>query len=326
MFQSSDFKPAKWLSNPHVQTMLAKYLNRKEIVPTVNEVLELPDGDFVDLAWTEIPQANNTKPIIVLLHGLQGSQHSHYIKSMFKAIKQQGWIAVLVHFRGCGGKPNRLAHSYHSGYTYDIHYFSEQLKTRYPQCKLAIIGYSLGGNVLTKYLAEAENSPYVCATVICAPLHLASCSAKINSGSSKTYQKYLIDMLQHSTEEKIKLGLIKHISLNALKQLKTMRDFDNSVTAPLNGFTSAEHYYNESSGINVLSAITQPCLIIHAEDDPFLSHEHITNIHSLPENITFEISTHGGHVGFLSNNTTHKGFKPIYWLETRVPKFLQDYL
>lgn len=326
MFQSSDFKPAKWLSNPHVQTMLAKFLNRNEIIPSINEVLELPDGDFVDLAWTEIPQANNTKPIIVLLHGLQGSKNSHYIKSMFKAIKQQGWIAVLIHFRGCSGKPNRLAHSYHSGYTYDIHYFTQQLKTRYQQCKLAIIGYSLGGNVLTKYLAEAKNSPYACATVICAPLHLASCSAKINSGSSKIYQKYLIDMLKQSTEEKIKLGLIQDISLNALKQLKTMRDFDNSVTAPLNSFTSAEHYYSESSGINVLNKIAQPCLIIHAEDDPFLSHEHITHIDYLPENITFEISTHGGHVGFLSTNITDKSLKPVYWLETRVPQFLQDYL
>lgn len=323
MFQSSDFKPVKGLSNPHIQTMVAKYLNRHDVVATINEKLELPDGDFVDLAWTEIPEENNTKPIVVLLHGLQGCEYSHYVKSMFKAIQQKGWIGVLIHFRGCSGKPNRLAHSYHSGYTTDIRYFTEQLKSRYQHCKFAIVGYSLGGNVLTKYLSETIDSPYECATVICAPLHLASCSDKINKGFSKIYQNYLLKLLKRETENKIKLGLVKHISLNELKQIKTMRDFDNNVTAPLNGFNGAEHYYKESSGIHILNKITKPCLIIHAQDDPFLSHKHIIAIDSLPDNITFEISSTGGHVGFLTGDSL---FKPQYWLETKVPQFLQDFL
>jgi len=358
MFQSSNFKPAIGLSNPHIQTLLAKYLNRNEVLSTINEILELPDGDFVELAWTETPQKNNTQPIIVLMHGLQGSKHSHYIKSMFKAIKQRGWIAVLIHFRGCGSKPNRLAHSYHSGYIDDIHYFSEQLELRYQHCKFAIMGFSLGGNVLTQYLAKTPKHPYVCAAVICAPLHLASCSNKINQGFSKNYQQYLLNSLKQSTGEKIKLDLIHHISLAALNQIKTMRDFDHYVTAPLNGFNSAEHYYQQSSGINVINAISSPCLFIHAKDDPFLAHQYIVSSDNLPSNITFEISAFGGHVGFLSNNAgqsnylndlskaselnqtsnrASKGFKrlissftprfiPHYWLETRIPQFLQDYL
>jgi predicted alpha/beta-fold hydrolase len=323
MFQSSDFKPAKGLSNPHIQTMVAKYLNRHQVTSTVRETLELPDGDFVDLAWTEIPAINNTKPIVVLLHGLQGCEGSHYVKSMFKAIQKKGWIGVLMHFRGCSGRPNRLAHSYHSGYTTDIRYFTEQLQSRYQQCKFGIIGYSLGGNVLTKYLSETIDSPYKCATVICAPLHLASCSDKINKGFSKIYQNYLLKLLKRDTEKKIKLGLIKHMSLNDLKEIRTMLEFDNTITAPLNGFNSAEHYYDKSSGIHILNKITKPCLIIHAQDDPFLSHEHITAIESLPENVTFEISSTGGHVGFLTGKSL---FKPKYWLETKVPQFLQDFL
>lgn len=323
MFQTSNFKPAKYLSNPHIQTMVAKWLNRNQVVPTFNETLELPDNDFVDLTWTEIPRNNNTKPIIVLLHGLQGSKNSHYIKSMLSAIKAKGWIGVLIHFRGCSGKPNKKAHSYHSGFTHDIHYFTEQLTIRYPDCKFAIIGYSLGGNVLIKYLAETQNTPYSCATVICAPLHLASCSEKINRGFSKIYQKYLLDMLKQATEEKIQLGLIDNISLKELEQMKTMLDFDNKVTAPLNGFENAEHYYQASSGINVLKQINTPCLIIHAKDDPFISHQHVTSIDSLPENIIFEVSDYGGHVGFLSSE---KLFKPQYWLDTKVPQFVQDFL
>lgn len=328
MFHSNNFQPARLLSNAHVQTMGAKCFNRSDNITTINETLELPDGDFVDLAWTEIPSTHNTKPIVVLLHGLHGSKHSHYIKSMFKALTLKGCIAVLIHFRGCSGRANRLAHSYHSGYTNDIKYFTEQLKLRYTQCKFAVIGYSLGGNVLAKYLAEVQHSPYVCATIVCAPLHLASCSTKINKGLSKIYQKYLMDMLKSTTEEKIKLGLITHISSNELKQLKTLWDFDDKVTAPLNGFTSAEHYYSESSGLYALPNITKPCLVIHAKDDPFLSHDKIINILNsdikhLPQNIRFEISEHGGHVGFLAEK---KRCKPEYWLDTRVPQFLQDFL
>jgi len=323
MFQSSDFTSAPLLSNPHLQTMVAKWLNRSDNVTTKTEVLTLPDGDFIDLCWTEIPTTNNTKPIVVLLHGLQGSQHSHYIKSMFKAIRNKGWIGVLIHFRGCSGRPNKLAKSYHSGFTDDIEYFTQQLQIRYQHCKFAIIGYSLGGNVLTRYLAKVPHSPYACATMICAPFHLASCSKKINKGSSKIYQKYLLDMLKYVTEEKIKLGLITHISLAELKQLKTMWDFDDKVTAPLNNFTSAEHYYNKCSGIHVLPTITHPALVIHAKDDPFLCHNEIMNIKHLPNNIRFEISEHGGHVGFLSGKRL---LKPEYWLETKVVNFLQDYL
>ncbi|WP_426369650.1 hydrolase [Pseudocolwellia sp. HL-MZ7] len=323
MFQASNFTPAKGLSNPHMQTMVAKWLTQKDLIPTVRETLELPDGDFVDLTWTETPEASDTKPIVVLLHGLQGCEYSHYVKSMFKAVVQKGWIGVLIHFRGCSGKPNRLAHSYHSGFTYDIRYFTEQLKSRYQHCKFAAIGYSLGGNVLTKYLAETPDSPYECATVICAPLHLSSCSAKINSGFSKIYQNYLLKLLKRETEKKIKLGIIKSITLSELKHIKTMWEFDNKVTAPLNGFDNAEHYYSESSGIKVLNQITKPCLIIHAQDDPFLSHKEITAINTLPDNVTFEVSTTGGHVGFLTGNSP---FKPQYWLATKVPQFLQDFL
>lgn len=323
MFQSSSFKPARLLSNPHLQTMIAKWLNRSHTITTFNETLELPDGDFVDLAWTEVPEKNNTKPIVVLLHGLHGSQHSHYIKSMFNTLKLKGYIAVLIHFRGCSGRPNRLAHSYHSAYTDDITYFTEQLKVRYQQCKFSIIGYSLGGNVLVNYLAENQHSPYVCATIICAPLHLASCSIKIDNGLSKIYQTYLLDILKQTIEEKIKLGLITHISLHELQQLKTMWDFDDKVTAPLNGFSNAEHYYRESSGLYILPKITTPCLVIHAKDDPFLCNKEIMNVPPLPKNIHFEVSEYGGHVGFLSNEHS---LKPQYWLDTRVPQFLQDFL
>jgi len=319
MYSVSKFKPAWWLTNAHLQTLAAKFFRRNQKIVTSNEILELPDGDFVDLAWTEQPEHNTTKPIVVMLHGLEGSKDSHYAKGMLNAIKARGWIAVLMHFRGCSGKPNRQASSYHSGDTRDISYLTEHLIARYQQSVFSVLGFSLGGNVLTRYLAQVPNNPYKAAAVICAPLDLASCSTRINQGLSRIYQKYLLQMLKDSAFEKIAYKLIDHIKPKQLESIKTIFDFDEKVTAPLNGFNSAKHYYQQASGKKVLADIEQPCLFVHAADDPFLNHQSSLPSQQLPEHLTFEVSERGGHVGFIYGNNP---FKPKYWLEKRVPDFL----
>ncbi len=323
MYSASKFKPAWWLTNAHFQTLAAKFFRRNQQLTTSNETLELPDGDFIDLAWTEKPAKDNNKPIVVMLHGLEGSKDSHYAKGMLAAVKARGWIAVLMHFRGCSGKPNRQASSYHSGDTRDVSYLTEHLSARYQQCIFSILGFSLGGNVLTQYLAQVPNNPYKAAAVICAPLDLASCSIRINQGFSRLYQKYLLQMLKDTALEKIGKKMIDHIKPAQLAAIKTIADFDEKVTAPLNGFTSAEHYYQQTSGNQVIPNIKQPCLFVHSADDPFLNHQSSLPTQKLPEHLTFEVSEHGGHVGFIYGNNP---FKPRYWLEKRVPDFLANYL
>jgi predicted alpha/beta-fold hydrolase len=323
MYSASKFKPAWWLTNTHSQTVAAKFFRRKQKLVTYNETVELPDGNFIDLAWTDKPKQNNARPIIVILHGLEGSKDSHYAKGMLTAIKNQGWIAVLMHFRGCSGKPNRQASSYHSGDIRDISYLTEQLMARYQHCVLSIVGFSLGGNVLTRYLAQVPSNPYQAAVVICAPLDLASCSARINQGFSRLYQRYLLKMLKKSTLEKINSKVISNLNAKKIETIKTINDFDEYVTAPLNGFANAQHYYQQASGNQVIENIKQPCLFIHAADDPFLNNEYSLPQQKLPKNLTFEVSDHGGHVGFIYGNNP---LKPKYWLEQRVPEFLNKYL
>lgn len=323
MFSSSQFKPAWWLTNAHLQTLAAKFFRRKKIISTELETLELPDGDFIDLAWTEKPDLKNTRPIVVVLHGLEGSKDSHYAKGMLNAIRKRGWIGVLMHFRGCSGKPNRQASSYHSGDIRDISFLTQTLVSRFKQCELSILGFSLGGNVLTRYLAQVPNNPYNSAAIICAPLDLASCSTRINQGFSKLYQKYLLKMLKDSTRKKITTNIINNINITQLSNIHTIFDFDEYVTAPLNGFQSALHYYKQASGNQVIEKIKQPCLFIHAADDPFLNHQYSLPKQKLPINLTFEVSNHGGHVGFIHGNNP---FKPQYWLEQRVPDFLHNYI
>ena len=323
MYSTSKFKPAWWLTNAHLQTLAAKFFRRKQKLTTYSETLELPDGDFIDLAWTALPEKNNTQPIVVMLHGLEGSKDSHYAKGMLNAIKSRGWIAVLMHFRGCSGKLNRQASSYHSGDIRDISYLTEQLIARYHQCSFSVLGFSLGGNVLTQYLAQVPSNPYRVAAVICAPLDLASCSTRINQGFSRLYQKYLLQMLKDSTLKKITAKIINNIKEKQLAAIKTIYDFDEHITAPLNGFANAQHYYQQASGKQVMASIKQPCLFIHSADDPFLNHQCSLPQQKLPENLTFEVSNNGGHVGFIYGNNP---LKPQYLLEQRVPDFLNKYL
>jgi len=133
------------------------------------------------------------------------------------------------------------------------------------------------------------------------------------------YQKYLLQMLKDSTLEKITSKVIHNIKEKQLSSIKTIKDFDEKITAPLYGFLNADDYYEQSSGKRVMTNIKQPCLFIHAADDPFLHHESSLPQQLLPDNLVFEVSKHGGHIGFISGKNP---FKPEYWLEKRVPDFL----
>jgi len=320
MIYQSNFKPAWWLRNRHLQTIVPMLSRAREKIQTTEEILELPDGDFVELAWTEKPKPHESKPIILIFHGLEGSVSSHYIKGILKAIKQQAWIGLLMHFRNCGKQRNRKPHSYHSGATGDASYLITYLSKKYPNATLAAIGYSLGGNMLTKFLGENETSLLKTSVVISAPLDLSACSQKINRGFSKIYQQYLLRSLLNQVKQKIKKGQITQLSENTLHNIKTMRDFDHRVTAPLNNFDSAEDYYAKCSGQNFLKNISVPTLFIQAKDDPFLGEDMFLAFDTFPQNIFFEVSSHGGHVGFISG---YNPFQPIYWLEKRVVDFLK---
>jgi uncharacterized protein len=323
MFVESKFTAPWWLKNCHLQTILAKYLRTEKLVRTSTQYIETSDNDFLELAWTEIPQSNTPKPIVVLLHGLEGSIDSHYVQGMLQAIKSKGWIGVLLHFRGCGAKPNRTTTSYHSGFTKDISYFSKYLDRQFPMHNKALVGFSLGGNVTAKFLAENEEHNFKAATVICAPIHLESASKRINQGLSKIYQRYLIEMLKQSAQEKIEQFNLDKFDLDEISKADSIWQFDELYTAPSNGFKNAKDYYNQSSSADLLSRIDIPCLFIHAKDDPFLCNKHLSSLTLTSNNITFELSKRGGHVGFVTGNNP---FKPEFWLEQRVPNFLSNIL
>ena len=325
MIIKSKFKPASGFSHHHLQTLLPTLLKRSTKTDFHWQELNLPDGDFVDLCWNQAPDFTDTRPLVIVFHGLEGSIKSPYAIHMMQALADNNWNAVLMHFRGCSGRSNRLPRSYHSGDTGDAKYFINYLQAHFPGVPIAAIGYSLGGNMLLKLQAEfADDSPLAAAVSICAPIELNKSADRINCGFSKIYQHHLMRRLvknllrkydQHAFESLIKLTKKK------VYQLKTFWQFDDAFTAPVHGFGTAENYYRVNSARRYLADVTRPTLLIQAEDDPFMTADVIPDQSELGRGITLELSEKGGHVGFVAGSL----FKPHYWLTERVPTFLAEY-
>ncbi|MFM2588672.1 hydrolase [Vibrio sp. TBV020] len=323
----TQFVAAKGLTNPHLQTLAPRFIRKKALFEPVWQTLDTPDGDFLDIAWSEdINQSNQDeaktdKPIFVLFHGLEGCFYSPYANGLMNAFAKQGWLSVMMHFRGCSGKPNKLARAYHSGEVEDARFFLEYLNQLFPNQTKVAVGISLGGNMLANYLAKYSEEPLLdAATIVSAPLDLSACSERIEQGFSKLYKSYLLTSLKKSALQKQhllkgELGLSYH----SIKRVTRLYEFDDLITAPLHGFKDAEDYYHKCSGIHRLKEITLPTQIIHAKDDPFMTDAVIPK-YVLPDNIDYRLFEQGGHVGFV----TGSAIKPRFWLEEALPAYYES--
>ncbi|MGI2259188.1 hydrolase [Shewanella sp. GXUN23E] len=317
---SRPFSPPWWARSPHIQTILP-VLTKVPRPALRRERLELDDGDFIDLDWCGTAQ--NGDAIVVLIHGLEGNSDSHYARRLLQRCQHHGLTATVHHHRSCSGEPNRLARSYHSGDTADVAMTLNTLRSRFPDSPLYACGYSLGGNVLTKYLGEqGQRSLLSKAVVVSAPLRLDACAQRLQSGFSRVYQSYLIRQLQAKTLAKInhpRLSRQMPITADIVGRLTSFHQFDNAVTAPLHGFSDVEDYYRRASGMPFLGNITTPTLIIHACDDPFMTDAVIPSPEVLSDAITYELHPRGGHVGFINGGLP---WHPRYYLEPRILSFL----
>ncbi|MGE0384713.1 MAG: hydrolase [Gammaproteobacteria bacterium] len=311
------FRPAWFLPGPHLQTLWAALARRRTRLAVRPERLELPDGDFVDLAWTG-PDAG---PVAIVLHGLEGSLDSPYAHGILAALAGAGWRAVLLHFRGCSGPPNRLPRSYHSGETGDLALLVSILRARHPQRRLVAVGFSLGGNVLLKYLGEhGAGAGLERAVAISVPFDLADAADRLDRGFSRLYQRRLLLSLKQRARLKAAL-FPRHIDAATLAPMRNFRDFDDRVTAPLHGFAGADDYYRRCSSRAFMSAIAVPTLVLHARDDPFMTPRAIPKPEEISPSVRLEISAGGGHVGFVAGRVP---WRPVYWLEHRILRFLRE--
>lgn len=323
------FKPAWWLNNPHLQTLFPALLRQSRPNLSIRrERLITPDNDFLDLDWC----TQGRRPLVILLHGLTGNSKSSYIKGLQHALLTEGFNNVTLNFRGCSGESNHLARCYHSGDTEDIHFIYQTLRQRDPDIPLAVIGFSIGGNVLLKWLGEQQtNLQLFAAIAISVPLVLSTCATQLDQGFSKLYSwRLLTELKNYITDKQVSLekqGRYKEADklkqLGDLSNITSFWQYDNRVVAKLHGFKNVNHYYEASSSRPFIKHIKQPTLIIQALDDPFMNPSVIPTIDELSASVCLEITTGGGHVGFVMGNNP---LKPCYWLEQRISAFLKQQL
>ena len=321
----SDFSAAWWLPGAHLQTLAGKFLRRAPLQPTKLDRLDTPDGDFLDIHRLDGPPG---APLLVLMHGLEGGLHSHYIQGLLGQAKERGWNAAVLVFRSCGSEMNRARRFYHSGETTDLAFAIAHLSRIHPDSPIVLAGASLGGNVLLKYLGEQGTSidkRIKGAVAISVPFDLSRSSRHIDRGFAKVYQRHFLRSLRRKALSKLD-RFPDLFQADRLAGAKTMYDFDDWFTAPVHGFSDAADYYSRSSSLGYLEKISINTLLLSATDDPFLPSDVLDEVKkkaSTNPALHVEFTTHGGHVGFVSGrNPLH----PVYYLEKRTGDFLAHLL
>jgi uncharacterized protein len=321
------FSPAWWLPGGHSQTLFRKF-SPSDTVNQSRERVELDDGDFIDLDWSaDAPIGFEASDVTVfILHGLCGCSKSSYVLSLQRLLSQHNISSVAMNFRGCSGEINRKAKAYHSGVSEDVNEVFSKLVEKYKDKQFVCVGYSLGANVLLKWLGEIESHERIAkAAAISTPFSLGYCSKAMLSGMSQLYGKYFVRRLVNDLKTKMEAfrneNQIEELSvlenLGDFSRVRTIWEFDDLVTAPLNGFKHAEDYYEQCSSLRYLSTIKTNTLLIQSKDDPLIPDKSIPQPQALNDNVQLQLNSAGGHVGFI------EGYRER-WLENQLLNYLTD--
>ena len=312
------FRAPWWCRGPHCQTLFPHLFRVRPALRLEPERLELPDGDFLDLVWTGPAEG----PVVIVLHGLEGSLRSHYAAGLMALLARRGYRAAFLHFRNTR-EPNRLPRSYHSGETGDLAHLVGHVTARTGRSAFAAVGYSLGGNVLLKWLGEnGADAPLGTAVAVSVPFDLGEAANRMAQGASRLYQWRLVGSLCRSYRRKF-ARMPSPLTVD-LRRLRTFRQFDDAVTAPLHGFAGVDDYYGRSSSRPFLARIRVPTLLLHSRDDPFMWPHTPPRSGQLSPSVRLELSEHGGHVGFV-NGPCPCPWRPRWWLEERIVAHLDAY-
>jgi predicted alpha/beta-fold hydrolase len=308
------FVPAPGLHSPHWQTVYASVLRKPRFPAGLKrERWDTPDGDFIDV--DVLPARLAGAPHVLLLHGLEGSTDGGYIRESLRLVAAQGWGAYALNFRGCSGTPNRSARSYCSGDTDDALFVLQRM----PEGPRFAMGFSLGGNVLLKLLAERHDDARVAAAdAISVPFDLAECARRLDAPEPwmRFYQFRFLRTLKAKALEKSP-RFPQHFDRTRIRGVRSIIAFDDVVTAPLYGLNDAADYYAWASSGPRLHAIRTRTLVITSQDDPLapaslLPETDNPSVHRL-------VTSHGGHVGFVAGSL----LKPSFWAEQRAIEFLR---
>ncbi len=315
LLKNSTYQPPTLLRNGHLNTIYAGAFRRVRGVRYKRERIPTPDGDFIDLDWS----VRGSDRLLIVLHGLEGHSNRPYSLGMIRYFKQQGWDGMGMNFRGCSGEPNRLLRSYHVGETGDLHTVLQHVRELDRYRQVALIGFSLGGNIVLKYIGEQGTAidPLVKkAVALSVPCHVPGANAVFKQWHNRLYMYNFMRSLNAKLQYKAaqfpsKIELPKRLPRN-------FDEFDEIFTAPVHGFANAHDYWTRGSSIQWLPSIAIPTLLINAADDSFLSQECFpTEIADAHRYFHLEIPNWGGHCGFVTFNQNG-----VYWSEERAYQFV----
>ncbi len=311
----SDYKPSYFFRNGHFSTMYSAKIRPNISLFQQRERIQLPDGDFLDLDWT--PSKNPTNKVAIVLHGLEGNAQRTYIKGVSKLLSENNWDIAAMNFRGCSGEDNLSYQSYHSGKTDDLESVISHILEKDLYAELVLVGFSLGANLLLKYLGEQETLPPEIkkAVAISVPTSLRGSLECLMQPNNWLYSKIFL----YNLRKKYKLKMKRHpnkMNVSDLNKIKTLKDFDDVYTSKAHGFKDAYDYYEKNSSNQFLPKIKIPVLIINAKNDSFLNKDcYPFEASEKSKNLFLETPLYGGHVGFHQSNQN-------YYSEIRTLDFL----
>ena len=323
------YTPAWWVPGAHLRTLWGKFVRRPPVLDTRVERWAMNDGDEIELHRLEPDDGGAPhRGRLLVLHGLEGTIRSHYLRGLLALAHHRGWAADALIFRTCNGEMTRARRLYHSGETTDLDAVVRRLVDERPGQPLALAGFSLGGNVLLKWLGEhgdALPSEVRAAAAVSVPFDLERGSRFIERGFSRVYGRHFLRTLRAKARTKLERdpGLFDAM---ALARARTLFEFDDVVTAPVHGFADAADYYRHSSSLGFLSSVRRPTLLLSAYDDPFLPSAVLREVERLARGngcLTVEFHQRGGHVGFISGRAP---WAPRYYAEDRAMSFLEAQL
>jgi predicted alpha/beta-fold hydrolase len=316
-----DFTPARWLPGPHAMTVYGGLFRPGVRPPAHRERWELPDGDFLDVDRMAGPSPDAS--VLVICHGLEGSSRAAYVRGLAARAVGHGLAVLAMNFRSCSGTTNRLPRSYHSGETGDLAEVVRRLALERPGRRVLLAGFSLGGNVVVKYLGErGDEVPAAVAggAVISVPFDLARCAEALDGAGfwPWVYRERFLRALRRKALGKARRfpGLLDPAAVRAAHSFAA---FDGAVTARLHGFATAREYWAHCSARRFVAGVRRPLLAISALDDPLVPADGLP-FEAAQANPFVELLTSpaGGHVGFVSGTP----FRPGFWAEERAARFL----
>ena len=324
-FHIEPFRPVRGLTNPHLQTAAAQLWRPENGIVFRRERLFTPDDDFIDVDFADVDGVpwhllGDDAPVGLVLHGLEGSARRGYSHELYKQLAWRGIRPVGMNYRSCSGEMNWQRRVYHAGATDDVNLVVDWLRQRYPDVPLGIVGISLGGGMLLKYLGEpaANASGKVAAAVaISNAFDMMTSSDVLANGLGRFYTQHFVKKIMEKLEAKSAL-YGDSLDLDAVRSARSFRELDDALTAPLNGFRDAADYYEQCSAGQFLPTVSCPTLLIRALDDPFFGPDIPYNVIAANPNLHTGFTTHGGHVGFVERRQRRVAF----WSERQAARFL----